>query len=279
MLLSWLGNFFGNIAGKYISSAMDSHFSHKKIQEQLAAQKSLFEFENRNKHQFEVDDLRAAGLNPMLSATNPSAIGVGGVTAPNWTSDDDVYGSAVQMAQQSKSLDIQEKQANAAALNAEAALIQAHNSEVASSAKANLDNTNASIAWMKADTELQNLVQELKVKNANIQYLSGKFEEAIAAAQEHKAGAKDKLESAIGRKISNSEEKFILDMINDPDLKDTPTRNALILAKGLNLNTSERLGLVAAITGHKFRPKQEKVNENANSGVSAFDDIVKYNVD
>lgn len=279
MPLSWLGTFAGNILGKFASSAIDSHFSRGLIDKQLSAQKDLFEFENRNKHQFEVDDLKAAGLNPILSATNPSAIGVGGVSAPNWTSDDDLFSPAIAMAQQKKGLEIQDKQANAAAMNAEAALIQAHNGEVASSAKANLDNTNASIAWMKADTELQNLVKELSVKNANIQYLTGKFEEALAAAMEHRAGAKDKFESAIGRNISNSEEKFILDMINDPALEGTPTRNALILAKSLNLPTSERVALVAAIAGHKFRPKQDKVVENSNSASSAFDDIVKYNVD
>lgn len=283
MLLSWLsdlaGNVLGGILGKGVSSAMDLKSSEKLIKAQLEAQKDLFEFENKNKHQFEIGDLKAAGLNPVLSATNPSAVGVGGVSAPNWSSDDDVFNSAMAFQQQKRSMDIQDKQANAMAMNAEAAMLQARNGQVASSAKANLDNTSAEIAWMKADAEVQSLYKGLAQTDANIKYLSGKFEEAIAAAMEHRAGAKDKLESAIGRKISNQEEQFVLDLINDPALEGTPTKNALILAKGLKLNTSERVALVAAITGHKFRPKQDRVVENSNSASSAFDDIVKYNVD
>lgn len=274
-----VGNVLGGIVGKGVSSAMDLHSSKALIQEQLKAQKDLFEFENTNKHQFEVGDLRAAGLNPILSATNGNAIGVGGVSAPNWSSDDDVFSPSAAKALQVKQMDIQDKQANAAAMNAQAAMVQAHNGEVASSAKANLDNTQASIAWMKADLELENLVKGIAQQDANIRYLSGKLEEALSSAQEHRAGAKQKLEDALGKSISNQEEQFVLDMINSPDLKDTPTRTALILANKLKLPTAERVALVAAITGHKFRPGKDRVNENASSASSAFDDLVKYNVD
>lgn len=277
-LTGFLGNLAGNVLGKFASSAIDSHYSGQVIDRQLNAQKELFEFENRNKHQFEVEDLKAAGLNPILSATNGNAIGVGGVSAPNWTSDDDIFSPSAARALQEKQISVQDTQAKAAAMNAEAAMIQAHNGQVSSSAKANLDNTSAEIAWMKADAEIQTLYKGLAEKDANIKYLSGKFEEAIASALEHRSGAKDKLESAIGRNISNSEEKFVLDLLRDPNLEGTPTKTALILAKGLKLNTSERVALVAAITGHRFRPKYEK-NESSSSAVSAYDDFVKYNVD
>lgn len=273
------GNLLGSIIGKGVSSAMDLHSSKQLIDAQLQAQKDLFKYENTNKHQFEIGDLKAAGLNPILSATNPSAIGVGGVSAPNWSSDDDVFGPSAAKALEAKQLSIQDKQANAVALNAEAAMVQAHNNQVATSAKANLDNTQASIAQMKADLEVESLVHKIRETDANVNFLSGKLEEALASASEHRAGAKQKLEDALGKKLTNQEEKMLVDLINDPDMAGTATQHALVLAKGLKLPTSERVALVAAINGHKFRAKKDRINENANSATSAYDEQIKYMVD
>lgn len=279
-LTSVLGNVAGSVLGKFASSAIDSHYSGQVIDKQLKAQKELFEYENRNKHQLEVQDLRDAGLNPILSATNGNAIGVGGVSAPNWTSDDDVFSP-------SAARQIQEKQVKAQEMSAEAALLQAKNGQVASSAKANLDNTSATIAWMKADAEINALYKGLQEKDATIKYLGAKYTEAIDAAAEHRAGAKQKLEDAVGKNLSNKEfesfVKLVKDLEKDPGMQGTATLSAMQVAMHLpHLSREERIPLIASLTDwrrSKVKSHKHDVKENANSASSAFDDIIKNYVD
>lgn len=70
-------NILGNVIGSYFGKKNAKHSA----QASLEAQMALAKYINSNKHQWEVDDLRKAGLNPILSATNGSALGVGGVSA------------------------------------------------------------------------------------------------------------------------------------------------------------------------------------------------------
>ena len=258
-----VGNVLGGIVGKAASSAMDLKSSKELILAQLEANKQLFEFENSNKHQFEVGDLKAAGLNPILSAMNPSAIGVGGVSAPNWTSDDDVYGPASAKAMQAEQLKINDSMAKSSLINAEANMLKSRSGASA----VQVDNQ---IKLMKADAELANIIEDTRNKSASVRLAAGKFEEAMSMVHYNKAAAINKLEDTVGRKLSNREEQMFVDLLDDPNIKGTATYHALILAKNLNLPTAERIGLVAAITGHRFRGKAEKneMNDKANSGKS-----------
>lgn len=265
---SLLGNIAGGILGKTVSSAMDLNASRQLIEKQLEAQKDLFSYENLNKHQFEVSDLKAAGLNPILSATNGQAIGVGGVSAPNWSSDDDVYGPASARAMQQENLRIQDSLAKSSLVNAEANMLKA---------KTGYDqmNRDMKIKEDKFEFDVAEIVSKTLLNNKQARLAEGKFSEAISNVGVNNQLAIKYFEEASGKHLDNQEEKFVLEMINSPDLKDTPTRTALILAKKLNLPTSERVGLVAAITGHKFRSKQE-INDRSYSArsVDDFDEVL-----
>lgn len=111
---SLLGGLVGNVAGNLINSAISGHFARQNMEKQLNLQKELFEFENSNKHQFEVADLRAAGLNPILSATNGNAVGVGGIGISNPISSENPYSSAKQFELAKGQLGIEKQNADTA---------------------------------------------------------------------------------------------------------------------------------------------------------------------
>lgn len=73
------GDVFGSVAGGIVSSVLGSHSARK----QAALQRQNWAYQQRNAHQFEVGDLKAAGLNPILSATNSQIAGMG--SAPSMT--------------------------------------------------------------------------------------------------------------------------------------------------------------------------------------------------
>lgn len=74
------GDVFGSLAGGLIGSA----FGGQSAKKQAALQRQNWAYAQSNAHQFEVNDLKAAGLNPILSATNSQIAGMG--AAPS-TSD------------------------------------------------------------------------------------------------------------------------------------------------------------------------------------------------
>lgn len=74
------GDVFGSLAGGFIGSA----FGGQSAKKQAALQRQNWAYQQQNAHQFEVNDLKAAGLNPILSATNSQIAGMG--AAPS-TSD------------------------------------------------------------------------------------------------------------------------------------------------------------------------------------------------
>lgn len=67
------GDVFGGLAGGVISSVFGSNSAKK----QAALQRQNWAYQQQNAHQFEVGDLKAAGLNPILSATNSQIAGMG----------------------------------------------------------------------------------------------------------------------------------------------------------------------------------------------------------
>ncbi|QCS36267.1 minor capsid protein [Capybara microvirus Cap1_SP_200] len=77
--MAWYHDLALGAASSSIGGFINSAFGSNNAEQQLQYQKELAEYINSNKHQWEVKDLKAAGLNPILSATGGSAIGVGGV--------------------------------------------------------------------------------------------------------------------------------------------------------------------------------------------------------
>lgn len=68
--MSWLSNTLGSVAGSLLGSAVQNHYNSAN-----AAQANAWNVENyKHRYQWAVEDMRNAGLNPILAATN----GIGG---------------------------------------------------------------------------------------------------------------------------------------------------------------------------------------------------------
>ena len=68
--MSWLSNTLGSIAGSVLGSSVQNHYNSAN-----AAQQNKWNVENyQHRYQWAAEDMRKAGLNPILAATN----GIGG---------------------------------------------------------------------------------------------------------------------------------------------------------------------------------------------------------
>lgn len=73
---------FTELAGGLLGGVLNSAFQRSQMEAQVEAQKDLWAFQQKNAHQYEVEDLRAAGLNPILSATNSQIASMPAVNTP-----------------------------------------------------------------------------------------------------------------------------------------------------------------------------------------------------
>lgn len=73
---------FTELAGGLIGGALNSAYQRSQMKAQVAAMKDLWSFQQQNAHQYEVQDLRNAGLNPILSATNSQLASMPSVSTP-----------------------------------------------------------------------------------------------------------------------------------------------------------------------------------------------------
>lgn len=120
--MSFLGSAAGAIVGgigEYFGTSSANALQQSLFNQQIGFNREVMQ----NRHQWEVEDLKKAGLNPLLSATT----GTGTLSAPNppTTQKANYAQSAAQLA----TLSIQEKQADAMLQSAEAARISAESAK------------------------------------------------------------------------------------------------------------------------------------------------------
>lgn len=169
-------SFLGDIAGAVIgagSSIWGANQSNSAAFEMQANSINAQRESMQNRHQWEVEDLRKAGLNPILSATNSAGGSISGATA-NVTAPD-ISGALNKIAnsafakKQAELLEkeLQVKQDNAKAnltnadanqINSQARMIEAHNDQIKTNSA--VEYNNANISYLGAMTNYTKQKQE-----------------------------------------------------------------------------------------------------------------------
>lgn len=116
--MSFLGDAAGAVAGavgEFFGTSSANALQQSMFNKQMAFNREVMQ----NRHQWEVEDLKKAGLNPLLSATSPTGtLSAPGASAP-------AKANYAQSAQALASLAIQNKQAEAQLASSEAAKLNA----------------------------------------------------------------------------------------------------------------------------------------------------------
>lgn len=77
--MSFLSNLFGHVAGPIVGGLFGSHNSRNNAKKEAELQRENWIYQQSNAHQLEVEDLKKAGLNPILSAggsSNMASVGM-----------------------------------------------------------------------------------------------------------------------------------------------------------------------------------------------------------
>lgn len=169
-------SFLGDIAGAVIgagSSIWGANQSNSAAFEMQANSINAQRESMQNRHQWEVEDLRKAGLNPILSATNSAGGSISGATA-NVTAPD-ISGALNKIANSAfakKQTELLEKElhvkqdnakanltnADANQINSQARMIEAHNDQVKTNSA--VEYNNANISYLGAMTNYTKQKQE-----------------------------------------------------------------------------------------------------------------------
>lgn len=161
------GDVFGSLAGGLIGSAFGGNSAKK----QAALQRQNWAYQQQNAHQFEVGDLKAAGLNPILSATNSQIAGMG--SAPS-TSDNGVgagvTNSITAALTRQANVEIEKTKADIALIEAKANATNARTNAIT----AGIHGDDISKANERYDADTANIKSDTRLKNVTADYTSAK---------------------------------------------------------------------------------------------------------
>ena len=171
--MSWLGNFAGAALG-----AVGGIFANRQQSKQFAANYDLAKNQLYNQHQIEVADLRAAGLNPILSA-NAGNSTFGASSGGSYENVGSAATSGYMAAQQAKNLEAQNNaidaqiiktRAEARNVIADTALKQAQTANTKGlTSLIPLQRQNIFAMTEQAKAQTQSWQMQVKVAEANIQ--------------------------------------------------------------------------------------------------------------
>lgn len=161
------GDVFGSLAGGLIGSVFGGNSAKK----QAALQRQNWSYQQQNAHQFEVGDLKAAGLNPILSATNSQIAGMG--SAPSMSDNGvgaGVTNSITAALTRQANVEIEKTKADIALIEAKANATNARTNAIT----AGIHGDDISKANERYDADTANIKSDTRLKNVTADYTSAK---------------------------------------------------------------------------------------------------------
>jgi hypothetical protein len=205
--MSWLSNTLGSVAGSVLGSAVQNHYNSAN-----AAQANAWNVENyKHRYQWAVEDMRKAGLNPILAATNGIGGSISGASAASVGMSD--IGSTMNSAKAASAAERQAKNAENLAVSqieknvAEADSVRqsTHGTVLQNGILANDLNLREQTYEKRLGYELEKMNLELENLRLQGSYLSSGVLNNIASANQSNSAASFAVQNA---RLSKQEADF-----------------------------------------------------------------------
>lgn len=205
--MSWLSNTLGSVAGSVLGSAVQNHYNSAN-----AAQANAWNVENyKHRYQWAVEDMRKAGLNPILAATNGIGGSISGASAASVGMTD--IGSTMNSAKAASAAERQAKNAENLAVSqieknvAEADSVRqsTHGTVLQNGILANDLNLREQTYEKRLGYELEKMNLELENLRLQGSYLSSGVLNNIASANQSNSAASFAVQNA---RLSKQEADF-----------------------------------------------------------------------
>lgn len=189
--MSWLSDTLGSVAGSVLGSAVQNHYNSAN-----AAQANAWNVENyKHRYQWAVDDMRAAGLNPILAATNGIGGSISGASAASVGMSD--IGSTMNSSKAASAAERQAKTAEHLSISqiekilaeADSMRQRTHGIVLENGILANDLNFKEQTYEKRLGYELQRMDQELQNLRLQGSYLSSGILSNIASANQSNSAA------------------------------------------------------------------------------------------
>ena len=205
--MSWLSNTLGSVAGSVLGSVVQNHYNSAN-----AAQANEWNVENyKHRYQWAVEDMRNAGLNPVLAATNGIGGSISGASAASVGMSD--IGSTMNSAKAASAAERQAKNAEHLAISqidknvaeADSTRQATHGIVLDNGIKANNLNLAEQTYEKRLGYELQRM--DLELQNLRLQgsYLSSGILSNVASANQSNSAASFAVQNA---RLSKQEADF-----------------------------------------------------------------------
>lgn len=209
--MSWLSNTLGNIAGSVLGGLGSSEIQSRYNEEAIRLQNELNVYNYKHRYQWSVDDMRAAGLNPILAATNGIGGSISGASAGTIGMSD--IGANINSARSSSAAERQAKNAEHLAISqieknvaeADSTRQATHGIVLDNGIKANNLNLAEQTYEKRLGYELQRMDQELQNLRLQGSYLSSGILSNIASANQSNSAASFAVQNA---RLSRQEADF-----------------------------------------------------------------------
>jgi hypothetical protein len=205
--MSWLSNTLGSVAGSVLGSAVQNHYNSAN-----AAQANAWNVENyKHRYQWAVEDMRKAGLNPILAATNGIGGSISGASAASVGMSD--IGSTMNSARAASAAERQAKNAENLAVSqieknvaeADSTRQSTHGTVLQNGILANDLNLREQTYEKRLGYELEKMNLELENLRLQGSYLSSGVLNNIASANQSNSAASFAIQNA---RLSKQEADF-----------------------------------------------------------------------